>query len=632
MISDMLCTIQVEIEANSGGNEYPTRVLHSPVGSEPSATMYLDPYQLLEEQPHLEAVILASSVTGRRIADPAEQAIQDVGGRLFRALFTGPVLETYRASVAAAQDRNEQLRVELRLSAPQLAALPWETLWDNDTKNYVCLTAPLVRHVPAPYTCEPLKVTPPLRILGLVATPRGMSSLAVSTEQQRLEKALEPLTTRGLLHFEWLQQASWAGVQEKLLSDQWHVLHFIGHGFYDLTNDEGSIAWVGPDGEVDPIRATRLACLLSEARPMPRLVVLNSCSSGAESSMDLFSGTAAVLARSGVSAVAAMQFTISDPAATAFAAGFYTAIARNHTIENAVRSGRIAIMGAQGTLEWVTPVLYLRGGNSQPFIIDPDPVPTQLYTEARAAMDHHDYEIAIAKLDQLLLSDPHYRDAATLRHTAVEELDLARKYRQAVLAQENRAWPAAAALYSEIIATRPDYRDADTRRRECRESEPQSSDIRWKRVAMIATGAVAVAVLVAAAFVILRPSTPSVDWSVGNCARLSDYATERVPCDSVEADAEIKSIVSGPDKCNAQNGHSEVTGGHLCWDINWKPGTCWDQSRAPVKQIPCTAKPEENRVKVASIQPDTIDATKCERPDIASINDIDNFVVCLQPL
>ena len=60
---------------------------------------------------------------------------------------------------------------------------------------------------------------------------------------------------------------------------------------------------------------------------MPRLVVLNSCSGAATNSQDLFSGTAAALARSGVAAVAAMQYAISDPAAVAFTRGFYAALA-----------------------------------------------------------------------------------------------------------------------------------------------------------------------------------------------------------------------------------------------------------------------------------------------------------------
>ena len=100
--------------------------------------------------------------------------MRDVGQQLFQALFTGPVYGMYRASMAMAQQRGTRLRVVLRLTAPKLAALPWETLFDPETGTYLCRQEPLVRHVPAPYTPDPLPVRPPLRILALAASPRGL--------------------------------------------------------------------------------------------------------------------------------------------------------------------------------------------------------------------------------------------------------------------------------------------------------------------------------------------------------------------------------------------------------------------------------------------------------------------------
>jgi len=289
-----------------------------------------------------------------------------VGRQLFEALFSGPVLGTYRHSLGAAQQRGEPLRVMLRPTAPQLAALPWEAMFDPETETYICRKEPLLRHVPAPYTREPLEVTPPLRVLVLVASPRGMPALDVAAEQKHLSDALATPRAAGLIELELLAQASWHAVHEKLLSNHWHVVHFIGHGEYDVATDQGLIALVGEGGRADLVEAEQLADLLNEARPTPRLVVLNSCSSGEEGTKDLFSGTAAALVRSGISAVAAIQFTISDPAAIAFAQGFYTAIANGYSIDDATRSGRISILGKR-TLEWVTPVLYVRGENTQLF-------------------------------------------------------------------------------------------------------------------------------------------------------------------------------------------------------------------------------------------------------------------------
>ncbi len=50
------------------------------------------------------------------------------------------------------------------------------------------------------------------------------------------------------------------------------------------------------------------------------------------------------------------------------ARGFYAALARGRGIDDAVSSGRVAILGiGDRTLEWVTPVLYLRGHDTRLF-------------------------------------------------------------------------------------------------------------------------------------------------------------------------------------------------------------------------------------------------------------------------
>ena len=194
------------------------------------------------------------------------------------------------------------------------------------------------------------------------SSPRGLPALDVEKEQDQLARALARPSSLGLAELHWAPAATWVDLQDLLLDGEWHVLHFIGHGDFDPDSDEGVLGLVAEDGRTNWVSAHRLTSLLRQARPMPRLVVLNSCSGAAMAATDLFSGTAAALVRGGVSAVAAMQYKISDPAAVAFARGFYAAIARGRGVDDAVSSGRVAILGVSDrTLEWVTPVLYLRG-------------------------------------------------------------------------------------------------------------------------------------------------------------------------------------------------------------------------------------------------------------------------------
>ncbi|MET3904169.1 CHAT domain-containing protein [Paenarthrobacter sp. 4246] len=530
--------IELEIDAGSARGDYTVRVVRAPAGGHASGMFTLDVEGILERLPQLEATVLASAVAARRTMPVAEMAVREVGQQLFQALFTREVYGTYRASLGAAQHAGRQLRVVLRLSAPELATMPWETLFDPETETYLCQTEPLLRHVPAPdYNLNPLDVAPPLRILGIVASPRDLPSLDVTAEKDHLSRALAGPVSEGRVELVWAKSGTWDDVQSMLLAGPWHVVHFVGHGDYDSRTDEGRIALVGPDGRAAMVRAVRLMALLSVAAPRPRLVVLNSCSSGEMGQSDLFSGTAAALVRSGIGAVAAMQFAISDYAAIAFAHGFYAAIANGRTVDEAARVGRISVMASpDGTLEWVTPALYVRSGTTQLFTLtgtpraavesstaartsggqDPGPahasspasspgtgqdqaMPAQatpipatqpqsnagqamkraqlraLYVQASAELRARRLEQAVELFEDLLMLEPGYRDATALRDKARHRLELDRTYREALKAEEAEDWLAAADGFA-AVQDDPGFPDAAVRRQDC-ERRQRISDL-----------------------------------------------------------------------------------------------------------------------------------------------------------
>jgi len=338
-------------------------VVDSPAG-QAYAAVQLDVDSLLARRGMLQQSVLASAVSSRRVLPETEQPVNEIGQELFAALLgTGEVAGLYRASAAMAKDCDQELRVVLRIDTPALAGLPWEAMFDRTAGEYVCRQHQVVRHVPVASVPAPLQVEPPLRILGVVSSPRGLPALDVEKEKGQLAHALAHPVGQGLVEVHWAPSATWADLQDLLLDEKWHVLHFIGHGDFDPGRDEGVLALEREDnGRADLVAAHRFVGLLRQARPMPRLVVLNSCSGAATGTTDLFSGTASALVRGGVTAVAAMQYEVSDLAAGAFARGFYAAIARGRGIDDAISSGRVAILGlGDRTLEWVTPVLYLRG-------------------------------------------------------------------------------------------------------------------------------------------------------------------------------------------------------------------------------------------------------------------------------
>jgi CHAT domain len=372
-----MTAIEVAIIPGQAAGTFRVEVIRSPAG-EAFAEIALDIEALLAKREQLQQVVLASTVATRAILPQTERPLREMGQVLFSALLgSGDVAGRYRASAAVAAERGQGLRIVLRVDDPALAGLPWEAMYDTVAGGYVCRRDQLVRRIPVSAAAAPLTVQPPLRILGIVSSPLGLPQLDVEKEQEQLARALAPARAAGLVEVHWAPEATWASLQDMLLGGQWHAVHFIGHGEFDVDRDEGVLALVGENGRADRVDADRLVDLLHEARPMPRLVLLNSCSGAATGVRDLFAGTAAALVRGGVSAVAAMQYPISDAAAVAFARGFYTAIAHGRGVDDATSSGRIAILGAgMGTrsLEWVTPVMYLRGDDSRLFIL-PAPSP-----------------------------------------------------------------------------------------------------------------------------------------------------------------------------------------------------------------------------------------------------------------
>jgi hypothetical protein len=353
---------EVEVAPAASG-EYSVRVLRSPAG-EASGTMRFpfDTLALTNRLQALQIALLRSGGTRRNIGLPETKTVQQFGTELWQALFTGDVLSRFEVSRNEARTQNAGLRLKLRFTAPELAALPWEYLYDASRGDYLTLSlaTPLVRYISLPEAMEPLAVQPPLRILGLVVSPDDLAPLDVQRERQRLELAVDQLRARGLVELDWLPGRTWRDLRQALRRGPWHIFHFIGHGDFDELHGEGVVILADDEGRSHRLTATDLGRFLGDHDPL-RLAVLNSCESARGDRADVFSSTAAVLVRRGTPAVVAMQYEITDNAAIEFSRSFYDAIADGLPVDTAVAEARKGIAVAiSDTLEWGTPVLFMR--------------------------------------------------------------------------------------------------------------------------------------------------------------------------------------------------------------------------------------------------------------------------------
>jgi hypothetical protein len=385
--------VEVEISATGAGTY--AVAARSPSG-EATTTMRL-PFGQEEIESRLRALqtaIIWSAAKTRRVISEIEQPVQQFGAALFDALIADDV----RVLVGASRDRathdGKRLRLVLRIRPPELSRLPWEFLYNTGGDEYLALTMPLLRYPEVLEPRRPLEVSPPLEILGMVARPSDRDPLDVEQEQQWLQAALADLERTRRVRLTWIKGQTWRELQGAMRQGRWHAFHFIGHGGFDQTADEGIVALADEQGGTRPLHAGDLSLLLRDHASL-RLVLLNACDTGRAGALDPFSSTAGALVRRGIPAVVAMQSEISDRAAIEFTRTFYGALADGFPIDVAVMEARRAVkLAHRSSLEWGTPVLYLRSTHARIFDLSvsspPEPTPP------RAAGAHED---AVALLE-----------------------------------------------------------------------------------------------------------------------------------------------------------------------------------------------------------------------------------------
>lgn len=367
----------VRIDRDPISGEYLVAVLESPAGETATPLPLRLPFGAAGLENRLLKLQLALRNAGlirKAVMSPEEQAVRDFGEALFKAAFNDDVLALYRASQQQVHaQRASGLRVRLRIVPPELSSLPWEYLYDPNIGDFTCLStkSPIVRYLELARTAEPLTITPPLRILGVVASPADLPRLDVEGEMNRIEEALRPLVESGWLDLEWLHPPTVSALQTAMGRGGWHVLHFIGHGGFDRQSGEGVLAMVDsdhPDKHFVP--ATVLGRILDENRQL-RLVFLNACEGAKADERDIFSSTAATLVRRGIPAVLAMQYEITDAAAKELAQVFYQSLTEGHPVDAAISRARVAITAQWNqSLEWGTPVLTMRSADGVLFQVE----------------------------------------------------------------------------------------------------------------------------------------------------------------------------------------------------------------------------------------------------------------------
>jgi len=164
-----------------------------------------DDRELRDKLKDLEIALLRSGGTRRQLSSE-EETVQNFGRSLFEAVLVGKVGICYNRSIDQAQQQGKGMRLKLHVKPPSLTVLPWEFLYDPNRDEYLCFSrdTPIVRYTDLRQPIRRLTVAPPLRTLGMIASPRDLDPLDVEHEKSLMDEAIEDLQADGLVKLTWL--------------------------------------------------------------------------------------------------------------------------------------------------------------------------------------------------------------------------------------------------------------------------------------------------------------------------------------------------------------------------------------------------------------------------------------------
>jgi tetratricopeptide (TPR) repeat protein len=463
----------------------------------------------------------------RSLASPELNTMKELGSTLFDQAIRENLREFYYKCLGQAQQQGKGLRLRLAVD-PKLSDLPWEFLCTTQD-GFLALDpkTPVVRYIELANPAVPLETQLPLHLLVVIASPKELVMLDSEAEKRRIAEALSPLQEKGLVEVSYIEGPdTWGRLIKTLRANDTHILHFIGHGTFDEESKEGLLAMENEDGGSQLIGSERLRILL-QGKSKLRLAVLNACQGAVASESEPLSSVAAAMVRSGIPAVVAMQFEVSDKAAQIIAETFYQSLALNFPVDAALTESRrqIALL-YKDSLEWATPVLYMQVSDGQLFNIQSG-VPNEskgkkdtintgevygiletLYQRGEQSFSERKWQDALKCFRAVAVQNADYKDVA-IRIAELERIlgggavggdvsrpqpggepvrskgiDLVAKaaetYQAAQAAEARGDWDEAANLYQGAMFFVPNYKDAPQRlaycqrRKQCRQLYEQA--------------------------------------------------------------------------------------------------------------------------------------------------------------
>lgn len=259
------------------------------------------------------------------------------------------------------------LRVRLRLdmSAPELLAIRWETVFDIDQGLALARSERVMfsRYLDSgDLSRVQMPTRKELSALLVAVSPRNLarfnlSPIDVNAEAERVRRALGDIPASILVSGMSGAPVTLTAIIDALQAGP-RILYLVCHGtmvkgtpYLALEDEKGEVSWVPGDELV-----ARISDLRGDRRPV--LVVLASCQSvGIAHDTTVPSALGPQLARAGVAAVVGMQGDAPMEMVAHLMPRFFAQLARDGEIDRALAAARTGLPADE---PWWMPVLFLR--------------------------------------------------------------------------------------------------------------------------------------------------------------------------------------------------------------------------------------------------------------------------------
>ena len=347
----------LQLELTDDG--YRTTVLTAPAGS--AAAPFTLPFAPREQHRLIQQLLQDPGADEtRRAAQFA--AARDLGGKLFDALFHGPIQECWQTSWRMAYQERATLHLRLHLAdEPDILAIPWEYLYDPTRDEFIALSAhtPLARYTGRAHQMLPLAVTPPLRVLVVMSGPAGYPPLPIGQEWRDLVDTVDYLAADRRVIFEKLPRPTLLDLQRRLRQQEFHVLHFIGFAIQDPQTRESVLVFEDENERGRLVSGQHLGSLIAGHYAL-RVALISTRNAARVPGIDPGARVTEHLVQRGAPAAVFQPCKLLDRPSLAFIHQFYTMLADFHPIDLAVAEARRAVQLEEGGAGWGLPHLVSR--------------------------------------------------------------------------------------------------------------------------------------------------------------------------------------------------------------------------------------------------------------------------------